>query len=198
MLRLLCTSLFFLASLAPSLSESHSVRVAFFKGFDHNNRPVELSPGGDFFHVAIQIEGEWYHASTTYGVERISNLLSLTEDGMQIHSMLESKEPGLTKKDIEPYIGLPFDYFYEWDCDDKTDCTKYVARLLGVSPTRTDFSAEHWSVSYGVEVGGFGVSPDELYSRLKQKKFYNVSPRLHLRSELEIAKEPKECRHILK
>ena len=164
--------------------QGHSpVRVVFFKGFDHKNRPVELLPGGHFFHVAVQIEDDWYHASTTYGVEPIANLLTLTREGMQVHSMLESRDWTLTKKDIEPYIGLPFDYFYEWECEYKTDCTKYIAQLLDVSPTATDFSADHWRVSYGVAEGGLGVSPDELYTRLKQKKFYNISPRFHLRSK---------------
>ena len=173
-------------------TKGHSVRVAFFKGFDQFNQPIELLPGGEFFHVAIQIDGFWYHTSTVDGVELLYNLLDLSQDGMQIHSMLESKEYDLRYEDIKPYIGLPFDFYYDWDCKDRTDCTKFIAQLLDVPPTTSFFQGPHWSISYGISEGGVGVSPDELFTRLKQKGFYHVSPRNHLRS-----KPINECRKLL-
>ena len=156
--------------------------MAFFKGYDHKGQLLELLPNGQFFHVAIQIQNQWYHASTNNGVKSIYNLSSLSDESMYIHSMLESKDWDLTKQDIKPYIGLPFDYFYEWECENKTDCTKYIAHLLEVTPTRADFKGIHWSVGYGIQKGGLGISPDELYMKLKQKGFYNISPTLHLKS----------------
>ena len=195
-LKLRCISLtsLVLILLSSSVSEGLPVRVAFFRGYDDQNKRIELLKGGQFFHTAIQIQGQWYHTSTTYGVKTIADLSSLIEEGMRVHSMLESGDWNLTKGDIEFYLGLPFDYFYEWECKNKTDCTKFIAQLLKVSPTRNSFSGDHWKKSdYGINKVSVGVSPDELYRSLKKKGFYDVSPQIEVHF-----KSSKECRSLLK
>lgn len=151
------------------------VRVAFFISYDSNDEIIELIPGGRFYHVAIQIEGDWYHASPTNGVEKIDNLIHLSEEHLYVVDVFESKvHDHLTINDMTPYLGQPFDYMYEWESEDKTDCTKFIAKLLGVSPTKTEFIGNHWSVSYGIKPGGLGLSPDELRLNLHKIGFYSL------------------------
>jgi len=170
------------------------VRVAFFISYDHHNNLIELVPGGRFYHAAIQIDGHWYHSSPTNGVERVRSLVRLSEEGLFVVNVLESRVHELSFSDIKPYLGQPFDYLYDWDAEDKTDCTKFIAKLVDILPTPTSFAGAHWTVDYGFKAGGEGLSPDELYRRLREIGFSSIKDKAgHLRS-----KQLKTCKVSLK
>jgi hypothetical protein len=167
----------------PLQAESHSpVRVAFFIGLDHEKRQIELSPGDSYFHVAIQIEGQWYHASVDFGVSKVKELLSLSDESLYLKVILESTSLVVSQDAIAPFLGLPFDYTHSWSRQDATNCTKFIAKILGVEPSPMTFESSYWRLSKGTKKNELGLSPDELYEALINKGFYRVSPRLNLRS----------------
>ncbi len=175
--------LIFLSSAHANFTDQ--TRVAFFIGVDdHTAERIELIPGGKYFHVAIQIEGIWYHASPYSGVERLESLFDLSKEGIFVSDVLEHMQNLVFFDDIKPYMGQGFDYMYDWECTDRTDCTKYVSKLLGIPPTLATFEGEHWQASYIKldESLRYGVSPDELYVALLKKGFYSVDFKDYLRS----------------
>jgi len=172
-------------SISAHANFTDQTRVAFFVGVDdHTAERVELVPGGKFYHIAIQIEGVWYHASPYNGVERLESLFDLSKENILVSDVLEHREKLVFFDDIKPYLGQGFDYMYDWECKDRTDCTKYVAKLLSIPPTLATFEGEHWQASY-IKLDKslrYGVSPDELYSALLKKGFYSVDFKDYLKS----------------
>ena len=167
-----------------------TVRVAFFEAYNRDGSRVELTPGGKFFHVAIEIEGYWYHTSTKEGVVQLRGISP--QAGVKLVEILENRDLEITHRDLRPYLFLPFDYTYSWEKENSTYCSKFVAQLLGVKPKRMGFKSSHWRLAHGVKKGYRGVSPDFLYWQLIQKGF-EISEEPLLRR-----REPLLCKRLFR
>ena len=161
--------LFSLLLLMGSLSVKAQVRVAFFEAHYLDGSIVELTEGGQFYHVAIHIGGKWYHTSTKKGVTTMDGLHSLAD--IRLVEILENKDITLRYKDIKPYLGLKFDYTYSWDRPGTTYCSKFIAQLLEIPPKKMDFSTKHWERANTVDKQSLGVSPDYLFEKLIEQGF---------------------------
>lgn len=148
-----------------------TTRVAFFEAYDHNGKVIRLLPESDYFHVAIQIEDVWYHTDQYEGVAVLKRLSDLGPQ-FKLKSLLASVDKALSTSAIEPFLKLPFNFYYDWDDPNTTYCSKLVANLLGVEPSVNLFESPYWSQAYGVKKGEKGISPDELFEKLSKNGFY--------------------------
>ncbi len=149
-----------------------SVQVAFIEAHWPDGRAVELGLNGRFFHVAIGIDGLWYDSFPNELVQG-KQFLEFDES-FALGEVLESKEIFLSGKDVQPYIGLAFDKTFSWDKEGCTYCSKFVADVLGIEPTRMDFEGKHWERAQVYKRGALGISPDELYDALISRGFHKI------------------------
>lgn len=151
-----------------SLTAQGAVQVAFFQGLNAAGNPVELTPGGQFVHTAISIDGTWFHASAQGVVERPDLKI---ENHYLLVTVLTHPTLSISKEDLAPYLGLAFDYTFSWHDSHSTYCSKFIAQLLGVTPRPMEFAGEHWRLSENVRRGELGVSPDYLFTELLKMGF---------------------------
>lgn len=142
--------------------------MAFFEYFSPQGELIQLEPGGRFFHVAILTEEGWLHSHPQKGVELVKDLDLISARRV---ILTNPQAQSLSRRDVRSYIGLPFDYSYNWEDPNSTYCSKLVGILLGIDPLPMDFSAEHWSRSGLSSTHQVGLSPDDIYKTLIQRGF---------------------------
>lgn len=150
------------------LSAHAAVSVAFFEFYSSQGELIQLEPGGRFFHVAVLTEEGWLHSHPQRGVELVKDLNHI---GARRVILTNPQAPSLTGPEIRPYMGLPFDFSYEWEDLHSTYCSKLVGVLLKIEPLPMDFSAEHWKRSGLASTQRVGLSPDDIYRALRKRGF---------------------------
>lgn len=155
-------------------SWSHAdVSVIFFQIQDGQDRVVQLEEGGDFFHVALQLEdGTWIHSHPKRGVEIITNPVLLSKNFV---ILTHPDWPSIRRDSVKKFLGLPFDFTYDWVDQKSTYCSKLVGELLDIKPLPMSFRSEHWKYSRTQVSNGMGLSPDDLYSILKNSGFLEIT-----------------------
>lgn len=180
--------LFYFLLFSSQASASDFVRVAFFSAYHpKTGERIRLSEEGKFFHAALQVEGLWYESYPKFGSHQMDHLHQ--HPGLKLKKILE-KKTDLTFTGLEPYLGLPFDYSYNWEDPNSSYCSKFIALLLGVEPQPMTFKSEIWKRSAYKPRGELGLSPDELFNKLKRKGFYPVSP-------YKLNKKSLSCKRLL-
>lgn len=172
-------------------SAEAQVQVAFFEAFDHLGRPYRLTEERGFYHMAIQVEGRWYHSFPKVGVVEIPNLI--LGPHLRLAMILENKDLNLSRAEVQKHLGLPFDYTYTWERTDSSYCSKFVAQLLDIPPSPMTFKSATWDKAAHVKVGALGISPDEVYEALIWKNFRP----LHTLSRRTIPTKRHSCRALL-
>ncbi len=145
-----------------------ATRVAFFQLRDANGTLVQLEPGGQFFHAALQLEdGRWIHSHPSNGVEIVNELERI---GPRAVILADENAPSVSVAQAAEYLGLPFDFKYVWDDSHSSYCAKLIARLLNIQPQPMTFSGPFWNGRQPRE-RGLGLSPDDIYQILKSRDF---------------------------
>lgn len=145
-----------------------SVSVALFEFYNEQDQLIQLEPGGRFYHVAISTKKGWLHSHPKKGVELIRIL-----DEIGPHRVILTNQSlmAFTWDEIQPYLGLPFDYGYKWEDSDSTYCSKLIANLLKIDPLPMSFASDHWEKSGLDSIQELGLSPDDLFRILKKRGF---------------------------
>ncbi|WP_413290613.1 hypothetical protein [Bdellovibrio sp. HCB337] len=159
----LTTFLLLLSSFAGA-----KTRIAFLELYDRHGRLVQYEPGGRFAHTAIQFDDigeQWLNAYPGEGVALIS--WSDLEHRGTIAEVVEIPH-SLQLSDVQPYMGLPFDFWYSWT-DDALYCTELIGKLLGIPTKPMSFNKQVWPKSYWKLDGTPGLSPDDLYKWAKSQ-----------------------------
>lgn len=150
------------------------VRVIFFEGLSEAGSPIVLEPGGRFFHVAIQVDSLWLTAHPKLGTVLTDRIAGVGIPTLALESYGFAR-PGL--RDIEKYVGKPFDFKFTWRDPNCTYCSRLIENVLvdlGVFPQSIArpmlYNSPFWD---GKEVnrGEPGVSPDGLYRALREQGF---------------------------
>lgn len=164
-MRILIFTLLFFSSLSHA-----TVRVAFFRMYSSTGELLRLEPEGQFFHMAVQLaDGQWLHSHPAKGVEIVPRLSAISSRAVVLTNEMW---PSLTLADVQPYVGLPFDYRYNWSDSKSSYCAKLVANLLNIEPLPMTFADEHWKGSQQASLTGLGLSPDDLYRILGTMGFH--------------------------
>jgi hypothetical protein len=145
-----------------------TVSVAFFRMYTPTDQVIQLEPGGQFFHVAIQLaDGKWVHSHPYKGVEIVSRL-----DMIGVPTVVLTKEqwPSVSEEQVKPYLGLPFDFTYNWTDAHSSYCAKLIGNLLHLEPLAMSFAGEYWQGREHLQ-SGVGLSPDDIYAILKAMGF---------------------------
>ena len=137
-------------------------RIAFLEQYDNKGRRVQYEPGGRFVHTALQFDDigeQWLNAYPGEGVAVIS-LARLQQHGtitevVEIPQMLHLAQ-------VEPYLGLPFDFWYTWT-DEAIYCSELIAKLLDIPTRPMKINKQVWPKNYWHLEGQPGLSPDALY-----------------------------------
>lgn len=152
-----------------NFSASAKTRIAFLELYDRHGRLVQYEPGGRFAHTAIQFAetGEqWLNAYPGEGVALISfkelKTRGVVAEIVEIPHTIELSQ-------VQPYMGLPFDFWYSWN-NDAIYCTELIAKLLGIPTKPMRFNKQVWPKSYWKLEGTPGLSPDDLYTWAKSQK----------------------------
>lgn len=150
----------FLLNFLPTPSSART-RIAFLK-FYQNGKLVQYEEGGRFSHTAIQFDDigdQWLNAYPEEGVAVIS-LARLRQHGV-VAEIIEIPHT-LTLAQVQPYLGLPFDFWYSWD-DRAIYCSELIGKLLAVPTHPMKFNRAVWPKNYWKLDGTPGLSPDALY-----------------------------------
>jgi len=156
-----------------SFSAKAKVKVAFFEAYDYTGEVIRLLPKSEFFHVAIQIEGVWYHTDQEDGVTVLKPFKNFSYLGPEykLKAILFNESIDISQSSIAPFLGLPFDFYYNWFDDTTVCCTELVAKLIDIEPSQSFFASQYWEPASGLKRGGLGISPDELYTELLKRGF---------------------------
>ncbi len=154
-----------LLSLFISLSAQARITVAFLEVRDYNGKVVQLEPGGQFAHVAISYKDGWLHAHPVRGVEFIHRKTLERIGAIKVGISLPNA-PEITEAIANKYLGKAYDSEFSWT-DDKMYCSELVAKILGFPPEPMYFDPKLWPPQYDALNGLPGISPDDLYERLK-------------------------------
>lgn len=146
---------------------ARSAEVAFIEVLQ-DGKPVQLEPGGRFYHVAIRYQGQWLQAHPHGGVTLVKDIRPYG-DRFLIMENSEVPEPGPAQ--VARWLGKPFDFSYTWDNPKATYCTRLVAELLGVPPQLMTFKSEHWKNHFHKAEGEPGLSPDKLFKELVRQRY---------------------------
>ncbi|WP_413587179.1 hypothetical protein [Bdellovibrio sp. HCB274] len=137
-------------------------RIAFLETVNSRGERVEYEPGARFSHTAIQFDDigeQWLNAYPGEGVAIISEE-RLKQHGM-ITAVIEIPQH-VSLAAIEPYLGLPFDFWYSWE-GDAIYCTELIGKILNVPTHPMIFNKKVWPKNYWDLDGTPGLSPDKLY-----------------------------------
>lgn len=137
-------------------------RIAFLEQYDRNGNRVQYEPGGRFVHSAIQFDeigDRWLNAYPGEGVAVIS-LEQLQHHGT-IAEVVEIPQT-VHMSQVKPYLGLPFDFWYEWS-DDAIYCSELIAKILDIPTRPMKINKQVWPKNYWHLEGQPGLSPDALY-----------------------------------
>lgn len=144
------------------------VRVAFFRAYDSTGELIRLEPGGQFFHLALQLEDRrWIHVHS-HGVEILADLHKI---GLPAVILTNLEAPAISLEDAQRFVGLPFDHTYSWSDLLSTYCAKLVAQLLRIEPLPMTFATNFWSNRGLSSRNGLGLSPDDIFADLKGRGF---------------------------
>lgn len=152
-------------AVAPAVAP---VEVVFFELYDKGKR-VELEAGGQYYHVAIKTEAGWLHSHP--GAEGVTFLKDLSQISKKFVILENPNAKAVSLMDVHRYLGLPFDFFYRWNDERTSYCSKLVAQILGIPPKPMSFSSEHWGQAFGIERGEVGLSPDDLFDALLERGY---------------------------
>lgn len=146
-----------------SVNASAQVYVAFIEMRYPSGKLIQYEPGSRFAHTAISYKNQWLHSYPPSGVE-LTTMSELEKLGAVIVVPIKNFAP-LNDRDIYPFFGKPFDYYYSWD-NKAIYCTELIAKILRLTPVPMDFSAPIWPHNYKKLHGTPGMSPDGLYRYL--------------------------------
>ncbi len=146
------------------------IRVAFFRCFDSQGKLVEFVPGGQFCHVAIGYRGGWLHAHPVYGVEWKQGLeeIKVAKYGL---TLLRKSALSLSEKQVNPWLGVPYDPTFRWDTERATYCSKLVGKFLNITPKIMTFETPYWKNFKNLPENELGISPDAIYSELVRRGY---------------------------
>lgn len=135
------------------------IKVYFFEYKNAQGQRITFDENGRFYHAALFFKNKVYEAHPYWGVREVSKVSAI---GIPV-AELWGLEPalGLAEK-IDSQLGKPFNLYSLWEDTTTTQCSKFVAQIVGLSPPlRSD--------------GTRTFSPDGLYEALI-KKGYFVAP----------------------
>lgn len=137
-------------------------RIAFLESYNSKGELVQYEPGGRFTHSAIQFDeigNKWLNAYPDEGVAIIS-WKELQERGT-VAEIIEIPQK-ITLKQVAPYMGLPFDFWYSWS-DEAIYCSELIGKLLNIPTHPMKFNKKFWPKNYWKLEGTPGLSPDILW-----------------------------------
>jgi hypothetical protein len=161
------TFLIVFLNLLFSSSAWAEVQVAFIELRTASDELVQMEPGGRFGHTAISYRGKWLHAHPWRGVEWVE--IGVIEKVGKVADILTL--PGadeISEELVNAYLGRPFDRDFLWD-DEKIYCSELIAKLLTLEPKPMYFDPALWPERYQRLNGLPGISPDEIYRRLRRR-----------------------------
>jgi hypothetical protein len=133
-----------------------------------NGRPIQLEPGGRFFHVAIRYKGQWLQAHPHGGVSLVDDIRHY---GDRFVMLSNPSVPEPADDYVRRWLGKPFDFTYNWFNEKANYCTRLAAEALGVPPQPMSFAADVWKRHFVRPEGEPGLSPDKLYAELLKRGF---------------------------
>jgi len=164
----------FIASLALSMSASAKTetRLAWMELKDLAGQVIQLEPGFQYSHVAIQVGELWLHADPKQGV--------VLNDFNELKNLGEIKEVWASQEEDDSYlqnisffIGKAFDSEFSWS-DERIYCAELVAKLLDIPPSPMHFDDKFWDPWFKKYEGLPGSSPSKLYSEAKQRGYHRI------------------------
>lgn len=160
----LILSLFlFGAILVSSLDSVAKTQIAFLEVYDLQGRLVQYEPNSRFGHTALKIGDLWLQSYPGEGVKLVT-WKELQKKG-DVAEVIEIPID-ITLKDVEAYLGRPFDFFYTWD-DESLYCSELIAKILRIPPEPMQFNRKVWPPSYWPLEGQPGMSPDKIFRKLQ-------------------------------
>ncbi|MBS1972290.1 MAG: hypothetical protein JSU04_18435 [Bdellovibrionales bacterium] len=162
-------SAWFIILLLIPFSSFAKTRIAFLENYDSRGNLVQYEPGGRFSHSAVQFDDigdKWLNAYPGEGVAIIS-LSELQHRGV-IAEIVETPQT-IRMSQVQPYMGLPFDFWYSWT-DDAIYCSELIGKLLGIPPHPMRINRAVWPKNYWQLEGKPGLSPDSLYEWARSQK----------------------------
>lgn len=153
-----------------SVSSSFAkTRIAFLELYDRKGQLVQYEPGGRFAHSAVQFDeigDQWLNAYPGEGVA-IIDLSELKHRGT-IAEVVEIPQT-LRLSQVQPYMGLPFDFWYSWT-DEAIYCSELIGKLLHIPTRPMKINRQVWPKNYWSLEGQPGLSPDALYEWAKSQR----------------------------
>lgn len=144
------------------------IEVAFIEVRSASGQLVQLEKHGRYAHVAIRFHDQWLHADPYRGVELVD---SLDQMGTVAVRLVSEVAPDLEAAEVERSLGLRYDRSFGWDDKSSTYCAKLIGELLKIAPTPMNFDADIWKIQSVVRRGELGLSPDDLYTALKERGY---------------------------
>lgn len=153
-------------------SASAQVKVAFMNLQSPSGETVQLEREGRFNHIAVSVQilengrwiEKWIHSVPPQGVELVDKT-QLRTHGKIVEILEWATVPALGIREIERYLGRPYDYGYSWS-GEGFYCSELIAKLLGLKPKPMEFAEGLWPESYQAKRGELGLSPDDVYQQL--------------------------------
>lgn len=140
-----------------SVAMAGAGELIFFESKKWDGSPRVFEPGGRFTHVGILVGEEFYHAHPVRGVEKVP--LNTVRDLGVITSKMRLNLSESEEERLKSYIGLPYDNDWVWDeSQGRLYCSEYVAKVFKIRPITM------------ITKGGFGISPDEIFSIFEPKR----------------------------
>ncbi len=148
------------------------VEVAFLEVRKWDGTLLQLEPNGRYAHVAIRVEGQWLQAHPQRGVELTNNFADI---GKIAAILVNTEAPNILRKDIQKFVGLPYDHKFNWADTHTSYCSKLVGQILGIPPRPMIFEGPAWAGQIDLPEGAPGLSPDGLFRDLLDRGYQRTS-----------------------
>lgn len=156
-----------LSLLFASLAEA--VEIAFFIRKNANGVVETYEEGTLYSHVAIRVGDEWLEARPWHGVRLIDDP---SEMGTITEILFDPNIPEPDEFFLDEVLGKKYFLFADWNDPEVYNCTKLVAKYLGIPPNPMHFDPLIWGDRFHEYLGKPGLSVAELYTELSVTRNY--------------------------
>ncbi|MEZ4813876.1 MAG: hypothetical protein R3A80_01550 [Bdellovibrionota bacterium] len=145
-----------------------AIDIAFFVRTQANGQIEVYEEGTLYSHVAIRVGDQWLEARPWYGVHLTNDTSSM---GVITEILSDPSIPEPNDAFLEKVLGKKYFLFADWDDPEIYNCTKLVAKLLGIEPNPMNFDPMLWGNRFQEYLGKPGLSVGELYTELEERSF---------------------------
>lgn len=160
---------FLICSFAPF---AEAIEIAFFVRTNLNGQIEVYEEGTLFSHVAIRVGDQWLEARPYYGVHLTQDTSNM---GVITRIYKDESIPEPDQEFLDSVLGKEYFLFADWHDPEVFNCTKLVAKFLGIEPNPMTFDPLIWGDRFHEYLGKPGLSLLELETELKSRTYEPVN-----------------------